>query len=62
MVLDPAHGKVYELALAHKANRPVAEGYHVNRAFTLKSSTDLVEIFAVNRERGIPSTRAGRFP
>lgn len=53
MTLDPAHGKVDELALAHKADRSVTERRCVNRAFTLKSSADLVEVLAVDKERVI---------
>ena len=50
MSLNPVHGKIDKLALAHKTDRPVTKGRRVNRAFTLKSSADLVEVLAVDKK------------
>lgn len=53
MTFNPAHGKIDELTLAHKANRPVAKRHSVNPAFPLKGSTDLIEVLAIDKERAV---------
>lgn len=53
MALNPAHGKVDKLALAHKTDYPVTERRRTNRAFTLKSSTEFIEILAIDKERAV---------
>ena len=53
MALNPAHGKVDKLALTHKADHPVTERRRTHRAPTLKSSTDFIEILAIDKERAI---------
>lgn len=53
MTLDPAHGKVDKLALAHKADHTVTERRCTHRAFTLKSSADFIEILAIDKERAV---------
>ena len=53
MTFNPAHGKIDELTLTHKANRPVAKRRGVNPAFPLKGSTDLIEVLAIDKERAV---------
>ena len=53
MTFNPAHGKIDELTLTHKANRPVAKRRGADRTFPLKSSADLVEVLAVDIERAV---------
>ena len=53
MTLNPAHGKIDELTLTHKADRPVAKRHGVNPAFPLKGGTDLIEVLAIDKERAV---------
>ena len=53
MTFNPAHGKIDELTLTHKADRPVAKRHGVNPAFPFKGSTDLIEVLTIDKERAV---------